>query len=444
MVILTHILQPDTQAILLLCAGFGQSRQVEPKPLSLSEYNSLAQKLQQQHLRPADLLSPDGKSWIQNEVNGSLSPQRIAHLLERGAMLAVAVENWTSKGLWILSRSDEAYPQQLKRKLKHLSPPILYGVGNPALLSEGGVAVVGSRNIDDEGLGYTQRIAEKCAEQSIQIVSGGARGVDQTAMLASINAGGTSIGVLADSLIKAAVSMKYREGLRQGRIALVSPYDPSAGFNAGNAMNRNKHVYALADHALVVSSSYEKGGTWAGAKEELKRESHIPVWVRLEGDAPQGNYQLVSLGAIPFPSEPWNRDMLNLLEEAEQLHRVEPQKVAPKQLELSEISRQKKQLDNGDIQKEERLNKLPKDAYEAILPLLLYHLGEPKKDREVAELLDVAIGQARLWLKKAVQEEFVEKKKSRYVLNQNNSQLQLLKFNSVSADNMQCEALENA
>jgi predicted Rossmann fold nucleotide-binding protein DprA/Smf involved in DNA uptake len=428
MAVLTHVLQPDTQAILLLCAGFGQSRQAEPMPLSLGEYNALAQKLQQQNLRPADLLATDGKNWVFDEINGSLSPQRIVHLLERGAMLAVAVEDWTNKGLWILSRSDETYPQRLKRKLKHLSPPILYGVGNPNLLSEGGLAVVGSRDIDDEGLGYTQRIAEKCAEQDIQIVSGGARGVDQTAMLAAISVGGKSVGVLADSLIKAAVSMKYREGLRQGRVALISPYDPSAGFNAGNAMNRNKHVYALADHALVINSSYEKGGTWAGAKEELKKANKIPVWVRLEGDIPQGNYQLVKLGAVPFPLQPWNRSILDLLEEVEQIHRVETQENTVKQLDLSETNQPEIQLNNVSSQEKGNTSKLPKDAYEAVLPLLLHHLSEPKGDKEVADLLDVGVGQVRLWLKRAIQEKFVEKKKANYVLNRDNKQLHLLSF----------------
>lgn len=426
MAVLTHVLQPDTQAILLLCAGFGQSRQAGLMPLTLGEYNVLAQKLQQHHLRPADLLATDGKNWIFDEVNGSLSPQRIVHLLERGAMLAVAVEDWTNKGLWILSRSDETYPQRLKRKLKHLSPPILYGVGNPDLLSEGGLAVVGSRDINDEGLGYTQRIAEKCAEQGIQIVSGGARGVDQTAMLAAISVGGKSVGVLADSLIKAAVSMKYREGLRQGRVALISPYDPSAGFNAGNAMNRNKHVYSLAEHALVVNSSYEKGGTWAGAKEELRKESKIPVWVRLEGDTPQGNHQLVKLGAIPFPIEPWNGSILNLLEETEQFHRIEAQKNTSKQLDLSEVKQPEVQSNNVKYQEKEHTLKLPKNAYEAVLPLLLNHLSEPKKDKEVADLLDVGISQVRIWLKKAIQENFVEKKKTNYVLNRDNKQLRLL------------------
>lgn len=426
MAVLTHVLQPDTQAILLLCAGFGQSRQAEPMPLSLSEYNILAQKLQQEHLRPADLLATDGKNWVFDEINGSLNPQRIVHLLERGAMLAIAVEDWTNKGLWILSRSDETYPQRLKRKLKHLSPPILYGVGNPDLLSEGGLAIVGSRDIDDEGLGYTQRIAEKCAEQGIQIVSGGARGVDQTAMLAAISVGGKSVGVLADSLIKAAVLMKYRQGLREGRVALISPYDPSAGFNTGNAMNRNKHVYALADHALVVNSSYEKGGTWAGAKEELKKEGKIPLWVRLEGDMPQGNHHLVKLGAIPFPLEPWNRSILNLLEESEQFYRIEAQKNTSKQLDLGEVKQSAIQSNNVNYQEKEHTPKLPKDAYEAVLPLLLHHLSEPKGDKEVADLIDVGISQVRIWLKKAIQDKFVEKKKTNYVLNRDNKQLLLL------------------
>jgi predicted Rossmann fold nucleotide-binding protein DprA/Smf involved in DNA uptake len=418
MAVLTHVLQPDTQAILLLCAGFGESRQVEPIPLSLSEYNALARKLHQDNLRPADLLTVEGKNWVSHQVNGDLSPQRIIQLLERGAMLAVAVENWTSKGLWILSRIDETYPQRLKQKLKHLAPPILYGVGNQDLLSAGGLAVVGSRNIDNEAIEYTQRIAEKCAEQGIQIVSGGARGTDQTAMLAAISSGGKSVGILADNLIKAAVAKNYLEGLREGRVALISPYDPSAGFNVGNAMNRNKYIYALADHALVISSSYGEGGTWAGATEELKRDNRIPVWVRLEGDVPQGNHQLVKLGAIPFPLQPWNRRIWDLL--------AENYDNTSKGLALNKANQTENKLDNISSQNRELTSELPKDAYEAVLPLLLHHLQEPKGEKELAKLLDVGVGQIRLWLKKAIQQKIVDKKKTRYVLNCDNKQLHLL------------------
>lgn len=246
-------------------------------------------------------------------------------------------------------------------------------------------------------------------------------------MLTATAAGGASVGVLADSLLAAAVSMKYREGLRQGRMVLVSPYDPSAGFNVGNAMSRNKYIYALADRALIINSSYEKGGTWAGAKEELKRKNQIPVWVRLEGEVAQGNHQLLKLGAMPFPPAPWN-NLLSLLEEAEKLHQLEAQKNAPKQLSLSDANPVDTQSETVDRQDTKPAFKLPESAYEAILPLLLHHLREPKREKEVAELLDVGVGQARLWLKRAIQDKYVEKKKANYSLNCNNKQLDLWKF----------------
>lgn len=426
MATLTHILQPDAQAILLLCASFGRNRQAEPIPLSLGEYNFLARKLKQDNLRPGDLLASETKTWIFSAIEEKLNPQRILHLLERGAMLAVAVEDWTNQGLWILSRGDRTYPQRLKDKLKQLSPPILYGVGNPDLLTKGGLAIVGSRNVDEEEIAYTQRIAEKCAEQGIQVVSGGARGVDRAAMLAAIEGGGTCVGIFADRLIKAAVSMQYRQGLREGRVALISPYDPAAGFNVGNAMNRNKYVYGLADRALIVNSTERKGGTWAGATEELKREVSIPVLVRAEEPISSGNKGLMALGAIPFPYEPWNRDILTMLAENERGSRSQSPAIFAKQLSLSELEITEKQTHSTLTQKTEESNvELPENAYDAVLPLLLSHLTQPRKDKEVAALLDVAIGQTKVWLKKAVAQKLVKKTKDVYVSSESDEQFQL-------------------
>jgi predicted Rossmann fold nucleotide-binding protein DprA/Smf involved in DNA uptake len=82
---------------------------------------------------------------------------------------------------------------------------------------------------------------------------------------------------------------------------LISTYNPEAGFNVGNAMGRNKYIYALADFAVVVSSDYQEGGTWAGADEELRRERGRPVFVRIGADVPKGNTELLRKGAKPFP-----------------------------------------------------------------------------------------------------------------------------------------------
>jgi len=150
-----HVLSPDTQAILLLCASFGQNRQTEPQPLTLREYNAVAGWLLENEMSPGDLLNPTFKNRLSKITIGKLDSNRLIALLERGVMLGLAVEKWTNQGLWVLGRGDSQYPKRLKQRLRHSAPAILYGVGNIELLSQGGLAVVGSRDVDEEGLGYT-------------------------------------------------------------------------------------------------------------------------------------------------------------------------------------------------------------------------------------------------------------------------------------------------
>ncbi len=161
----SHHLTPDTQAILLLCASFGQSRATNLPPLNLKEYNAFAQWLHGQKLRPADVLTVQGQDIIAD--CDCLDPLRLKVLLEKGMMLAIAVENWTNQGLWILGRGDQLYPARLRKQLGASAPPILYGVGDTSLLSQGGLAVVGSRDVDEEGMAYTAQVADNCARQGI-------------------------------------------------------------------------------------------------------------------------------------------------------------------------------------------------------------------------------------------------------------------------------------
>ena len=63
-------------------------------------------------------------------------------------------------------------------------------------------------------------------------------------------AGGDVAGVMADSLEKAALARDNREPLMEGRLVLMSPYDPAAGFNVGHAMQRNKLIYCSASRYL--------------------------------------------------------------------------------------------------------------------------------------------------------------------------------------------------
>jgi predicted Rossmann fold nucleotide-binding protein DprA/Smf involved in DNA uptake len=53
---------------------------------------------------------------------------------------------------------------------------------------------------------------------------------------------------------------------------------------------------------MVVSSEFATGGTWAGATEALKAK-WCPVFVRTADSVPQGNKELLKLGAEAFPEQ---------------------------------------------------------------------------------------------------------------------------------------------
>lgn len=303
----------NAKAILLLCGHFGPNDDVGVKPLNIRDYDEVVTWLHRKNWWPADLLNEENQAAV-SEAFAPVDPERMKSLLARGASMALAIEKWVNKGLWVLCRSDEDYPKRLKRHLKRLAPPILYGVGNPALLSKGGLAVVGSRHMNGKTEAFARAVGQSAAEAGMQLISGAARGVDELAMLRALEAGGSVVGVMADSLLRAAVSGKYREGIRSGQLVLVSPYNPEARFNVGNAMGRNKYIYALADYAVIVNTDCRKGGTWAGAEEELRRKGGRTVFVRTGSDVPKGNLELMKLGGQPFPETALRSNLRDFLE----------------------------------------------------------------------------------------------------------------------------------
>lgn len=294
-------LSSAAQAILLLTCYFGKASNESVKPLSNGEWGRFALWLKDKMLSPADLLVANPQPLLTSWNDNRITTERILQLLGRGHSLALAMEKWQRAGLWVVTRSDSDYPKRLKAKLKNDCPPVLFGCGNKELLHSGGLAVVGSRNAVEADLLFTQQLAAKAAAEAVTVVSGGARGVDETAMLGAIKQGGQVVGVMADSLLQSATSAKWRQALMDGQLVLVSPFYPEAGFNAGNAMARNKYIYCLADSALVIHSG-PKGGTLNGAEENLKHQ-WVPLWVKPSTDPESTNSLLVAKGGHWYPAD---------------------------------------------------------------------------------------------------------------------------------------------
>ncbi len=327
-------MEENKQAILLLSANFSTTRRGDPTPLTPLEYGRFARWLQEHSYQPADLFhrfDELSEQWL--DPKGKITADRLAFLLGRGMAMGLALEKWQSAGIWVLSRSDSEYPLRLKQSLGTAAPAVLFGVGNKRLLNVGGLAIVGSREIDESDQVYTSQIAKKAALERLNVVSGGARGVDEIAMIAALEADGTAVGVVANGLFKATLATKWRRFIKQNQLVLVSPFQPEAPFNVGNAMGRNKYIYAISDYALAVRSEAEKGGTWAGAIENL-RKGWAPLFVKLPSDG-TGNEVLCSMGAAELDLRERKPAKDEWLTEQLQQHRQRPESSSSEQEEVS-------------------------------------------------------------------------------------------------------------
>ena len=284
----------NAQAIVLLSAYFNKG----DKPLTVMEYAKFAIWLKERGREPGDLLKEQATEILKGWEDKKITLERIEKLLARGNAMAIALQKWQNAGIWILTRADVEYPRRLKKRLGHKAPPLLYGAGDKKILKTRGVAIVGSRNVGNEDLEFSYELGKKLALCGYSVVSGGARGVDEASMMGSIEAEGTTIGVLADGLLKKVLSKKYRQAIMQGNLVLITPFYPEGRFSVGNAMGRNKYIYTLADTAIVVHSG-KRGGTWEGAKENL-RHKWVPLFVKESDDTEAGNSELIDMGGMPL------------------------------------------------------------------------------------------------------------------------------------------------
>lgn len=447
-------LSPNTQAILLLTAPLIVGRSGESVDLlKPSEYKRLAIRLREINRQPADLVLSDSQQVIQ-ECDSIIDKNRMQRLLERGFLLSQAIERWQARAIWVVSRADAKYPRRLKSRLREDAPALLYGCGDISLLESGGLAVVGSRHVNDILIDYTMSIGQLAARSGRMIVSGGAKGIDQAAMRGALEAGGRACGVLSDKLERTAMNREHRNLLLNDQLVLISPFDPNAGFNVGNAMQRNKLIYALAEAALVVSSDLNKGGTWSGAKEQLDKFHFVPIYIRSSGEKSKGLDALHSKGALLWP-DPQDADSFTDVFNPQILTAVATQQVGlslfnesvttDKQSSLPvsiEAAALPPAVTNPDALVEnlsephlptetlEDLSKLTSDSIElnndseisanqsvspsemlfsTVKVAIQQILTEPMKDSDVAAALDVTNAQGKVWLQRLEKDGVVEK-----------------------------------
>jgi predicted Rossmann fold nucleotide-binding protein DprA/Smf involved in DNA uptake len=212
---------------------------------------------------------------------------------------AFLAESLLSQGYQMVPITSPDYSRTLKLNLKATqSPSLLYVKGNREILHQPSVAIVGSREADGKSMDFADNIARLASKEYKVVVSGFAKGIDKQALDSAIHYKGQSIIVLPQGIATFNSGFKtYYKQIVDGDLLVLSTFPPKAGWSVPLAMARNPIIYGLADEIYVAESS-EKGGTWAGVVDGLRKGRKILVRYPDPGEK-NANAVLIQKGAVP-------------------------------------------------------------------------------------------------------------------------------------------------
>lgn len=231
-----------------------------------------------------------------------LDEKQISDLLQAKSELAsnaFLAESFFNQGFELIPIVSPGFSKTLKGNLKAThSPAVLYVKGNKKILEEKSIAIVGSRDASETALKFTDNIAKLASKEYKVVVSGFAKGVDKQALDSAINYKGQSIIVLPQGIMTFDSGFKkYYSQITNGDVLVLSTFFPKAPWRAELAMARNPIIYGLADE-IYVAESAEKGGTWSGVVDGLRKQRRIFVRQPTTGEK-NANLLLIQKGAVP-------------------------------------------------------------------------------------------------------------------------------------------------
>ncbi len=207
--------------------------------------------------------------------------------------------NWleASNAHHILSLHSSLYPARL-RELND-SPPLLYVIGNPNLLNEPQLAIVGSRRPTPAAMKLAQELAAELSGAGLVITSGMAQGIDTAAHQGTLGGYGSTVAVLGtgvDRVYPQSNQNLYAAIAQQG--ALVSEFPLGTAPARTNFPKRNRIISGLSFGVLVVEASIKSGSLISArmAAEQGREVFAVPGSVL--NPMSKGCHKLIREGAV--------------------------------------------------------------------------------------------------------------------------------------------------
>ncbi|MGM9605618.1 MAG: DNA-processing protein DprA [Faecousia sp.] len=259
------------------------------KPLTTAQLRLLAQRVS---------LLPPPDEGAQLTVSHLLSigmektlAEHILVLLEDELQLDAYLKKAQKCGCEPITRANPQYPLILRKRLGFDAPGCLWTKGDTEILKMPAVALVGSRELNVPNRKFAREVGAQAAKQGFALVSGNARGADSTAQSACLEAGGCVISVVADALA---------DHPREKNVLYVSEEDFDEPFSTFRALHRNYAIHAWGEVAFVAQCTLERGGTWDGSAQNLRKKWSPLYCFRDESAA---SAALEGMGAVLIDTE---------------------------------------------------------------------------------------------------------------------------------------------
>ena len=284
---------------------------------------------------PLPCTESDALAWLTLLRAPGLGPARLRELIGRagGAQAALDLSDgeWTRAGAPVAALHWRRDPDadRLRRDLDWLAQPqhhivacdsddfpallaripqppaALFVAGNPDLLWQAQIALVGSRNPSAGGIDNARDFARTLGRSGFAITSGLAEGIDAAAHRAALEAGAATIAVVATGL-----DLVYPARHRalaaeiEASGAVVSEFAPGVEAKRDHFPRRNRIIAGLSLGTLVVEASLQSGSliTARLAAEAGREVFALPG--SIHNPLAKGCHRLIRDGAMLVESAP--------------------------------------------------------------------------------------------------------------------------------------------
>lgn len=207
------------------------------------------------------------------------------------------IDYMSKNNIEILTLEDESYPKSLKEIYD--SPISIYVKGNKEILNERSIAIIGCRQASKYGEKVAKEFAYNLSKHNINIISGGARGIDTYSHIGSIMAKGKTISVVGCGLdrIYPPENRKLFDKIIDTGGIIVSEYTMGTPPLQRNFPERNRIISGISNGILVVEAK-EKSGTLITVDFALEHGKDVYVIPgNIDNPNSYGTNELIKQGA---------------------------------------------------------------------------------------------------------------------------------------------------